>query len=185
MDLIYGWGNQSWSAWDEYLAGCISHALVSDGPILECGSGLSTILVGAIASKRGRCHWVLEHAPDWARKVQRYLSGYDLDSVILRVAPLKSYGEFSWYDAPLQSMPDAFSLVICDGPPGGTRGGRYGLVPIMKSRLRPGCVILLDDSAREQERAIALRWESELPAESESRGSRKPYLKLTVVKAGE
>lgn len=180
MDLIYGWGNQSWSAWDEYLAVCIGHALTSDGPILECGSGLSTILVGAIAKKRGRCHWVLEHAPEWAEKVRRYLRAYDLDSVVLCVAPLKNYVDFAWYDAPLQLMPDAFTLVICDGPPGDTRGGRYGLVPVMKSRLRPGCVILLDDSAREQERAIAQRWSSELPAAIESCASRKPYVKLTV-----
>lgn len=183
MDLINGWGNQSWSAWGEYLAGCIGHALTSDGPILECGSGLSTILVGAIAKKRGMCHWVLEHAPEWAGKVRRYLKAYDLDSVILCVSPLKSYGDFDWYDAPLQLMPDAFSLVICDGPPGGTRGGRYGLVPVMKSRLGPGCVILLDDSAREQERAIAQRWRGELPADVESCASVKPYLKLTVAEA--
>lgn len=77
-------------------------------------------------------------------------------------------------------MPDRFTLVICDGPPGSIRGGRYGLVPIMKERLKPGCVILLDDAAREQEQTIAGKWEAELGASSEILGSKKPYIRLMV-----
>ena len=53
QQLIYGWGNESWSALDEYLVGCISHAFETEGNILECGSGLSTLLVGAVAKYRG------------------------------------------------------------------------------------------------------------------------------------
>ena len=36
-DLIYGWGNEDWSGQHEYLKACLKHALISDGPILECG----------------------------------------------------------------------------------------------------------------------------------------------------
>jgi hypothetical protein len=78
-------------------------------------------------------------------------------------------------------MPDSFPLVVCDGPPGSTKGGRYGLVPIMREWLKPGCVILLDDAGREQERAIARRWEAELGASSETLGSIKPYIEMTVM----
>lgn len=63
-DLIYGWGNGDWSALDEYLTECVRHALVCKGPILECGSGLTTILVGAIAKKRNSTMWSLEHLPE-------------------------------------------------------------------------------------------------------------------------
>ena len=180
IDLIYGWGNQGWSALDEYLAGCIEHALSARGASLECGSGLSTILLGAIAQRQGRSHWVLEHTPEWAAKVQRCLSRYQLDSVVLCQKPLKDYGDFCWYDAPLESMPDSFSLVVCDGPPGSTKGGRYGLVPLMRARLRSGCVILLDDAEREQERAIAGRWQAELGATFEILGVNKPYIEMMV-----
>jgi hypothetical protein len=113
--------------------------------------------------------------------VQKYLNRYKLDSVVLYTKPLKDYGDFCWYDAPLESMPDSFSLVVCDGPPGGTKGGRYGLVPIMRERLQPGCVILLDDAGREQELAIARRWEAELGAPFEILGSIKPYIEMTVM----
>lgn len=179
-DLIYGWGNEAWTALDDYLAGCIEHALTAKGPILECGSGLSTILVGAIGKSRGLRHWALEHKPAWAARVQRNLDRYRIDSVVLCGKPLKDYGEFSWYDPPLESMPESFGLVICDGPPGITKGGRYGLGAIMKKRLDPGCVILLDDAGREDELAIARRWEAELDAPFETLGSSKPYIRMTV-----
>jgi len=180
MDLIYGWANEQWSALDEFLVGCIDHALTAPGPILECGSGLSTILVGAIAKRRGQCHWALAHQPEWAAKVKTCLDRYKIDSVVLHTQPLKSHGEFSWYDVPLESMPDGFGLVVCDGPPLGTPGGRYGLVPIMRERLKPGCVILLDDAQRTEERAIAQRWEIELGVSLKSVGLLRPYIEMTL-----
>jgi len=179
-DLLYGWGNEGWSAQDEYLTHCIARALAVRGPILECGSGLSTILVGSIAKQRGQRHWALEHTPDWAAKVQAYLSRYQLDAVVLCVKPLRDYGDFGWYDPPLESMPGGFGLVVCDGPPGDTKGGRYGLVPIMRNRLGPDCVILLDDAGREEERAVARRWEAELGVPFDVLGSVKPYIELTA-----
>lgn len=180
-DLIYGWGNESWSALHEYLAACVKHALSSHGPILECGSGLTTILVGAIATKLGHKHWALEHSAEWSARVQRCLDRYAVGSVVLCTTPLHDHGNFAWYDAPLQVMPDNFSLVICDGPPGHTKGGRVGLVPIMRDRLKSGCVILLDDASREEECAIARLWEAELGASSEVLGSIKPYIRITVM----
>ena len=179
-DLIYGWGNESWSALDEYLIGCIERAQRLDGPILECGSGLSTILVGAIAQSRGNRHFALEHVPEWAKRVQGCLDKYKIDSVTLSAKPLKDYGEFSWYDAPMDVMPESFAMVICDGPPGATKGGRYGLGPVMSQHLKAGCVIMLDDAGREQELATAKRWETELDATSTPIGLNKPYMEMTV-----
>ncbi|HKE93518.1 MAG TPA: class I SAM-dependent methyltransferase, partial [Povalibacter sp.] len=159
-ELIYGWGNEEWSAMDEYLTACVQSALVARGPILECGSGLSSLVVGAIAKQLGIEHWVLEHSPEWAAKVQQQLDRYGIDSARVCVAPLKNYGEFDWYDPPVGSLPDRFGLVICDGPPYWNKGGRVGLVPVLRSRLNAGCVILLDDAARVQEQTIAKRWAS-------------------------
>jgi len=179
-DLVYGWGNESWSAQEGYLAGCIEHALLAKRPILECGSGLSTILIGAIAKSRGIEHWALEHSPEWAARVQKHLDEYKIDSVVLCTKPLRDYGDFSWYDPPLVSMPESFSLVLCDGPPGSTRGGRFGLVPVMRSRLGPGCIILIDDASRKEELAIAKCWQVDLGATLETIVCAEPYIKLTV-----
>lgn len=178
--LIYGWGNEAWSAREEYLAACIEQALKSHGAILECGSGLSTIVLAAIAKNQGRILWVLEHNDWWADKISYLLEKFQLNASI-SVKPLKDYGDFCWYDAPLAIMPAVFSLIICDGPPNkSTKGGRYGLVPVMQERLSSGCVFLLDDANRQAELDIARRWAEELGASFSIEGNVKPYLIMTM-----
>jgi predicted O-methyltransferase YrrM len=153
---------------------------MSEGDIFECGSGLTTILMGVIAQRSGHVVWTVEHNRVWAEKVNTYLKRYRIRSVRLCLTPLKSYGEFSWYLPPLESMPLEFSLVICDGPPGDTHGGRYGLLPVMRGRIRTGAVILLDDAAREGEKAIVARWADKFGAAHSVRGTAKPYYEIRV-----
>lgn len=177
-ELVLGWGN-TWSAQHEYLDACLREARRTEGPILECGSGLSTLLIGAVAQTRGIRLWSLEHEPKWAERIQKILRKYRVYSVNVSLAPIRSYGDFDWYSQPsLQTLPGKISLVICDGPPGGTRGGRYGLVPVMMEKMRPDCVVLLDDGAREQEQDIAARWGKMLMAKPEIIGSEKPYIRV-------
>lgn len=61
--LVYGWGNESWSAQYEFLAAMLRYCDGAEGPILECGSGLSTVLLGLVAQRRGQIVWSLEHEP--------------------------------------------------------------------------------------------------------------------------
>jgi hypothetical protein len=179
-ELISAWGNTGWSAQHEYLRTCIGDALVSSGPTLECGSGLTTLLLGVVAQLRGHEHWALEHLVHWSAKVDRCVVRHRLDAVRLCTVPLRSYGAYAWYDPPLAQMPGNFALVVCDGPPADTPGGRYGLVPVMRDHLAPGCMILLDDAVREQERAIARRWQAALGASHQIIGSDKPFIRMVV-----
>lgn len=177
-ELVHGWG-KSGSAQHEFLSASLQHARETDGPILECGSGLSTVLLGAVAQSRGIRMYSLEHEPKWATRVQKYLRKYRINSVSMCVAPIRSYGDFDWYSLPsIQTIPPRLSLVICDGPPGNTRGGRYGLVPVMLEKLREDCIVLLDDGARDGERSIASRWGQMLGGNPELIGTDKPFLRL-------
>jgi predicted O-methyltransferase YrrM len=177
-ELVRGWGN-SWSAQHEFLEASLRETRATDGNILECGSGLSTVLIGAVAQARGLRVWSLEHEPKWADRVRQTLRKYRIHSVTVCMAPVRSYGDFDWYaQTSLQSLPGKISLVICDGPPGATRGGRYGLVPVMLDKLRADCTILLDDGARDEERSIAARWSRLLKANPEFIGSEKPFIRL-------
>jgi hypothetical protein len=124
--------------------------------------------------------WTLEHMPEWAERVCLQLNRFGIDSVQVCHAPLTSYGEYDWYAPPPEVLSGRFDLVVCDGPPSHTRGGRYGLVPVMKPCLMHGCVILLDDAERESEQAIALRWSKELPSLFTRVGVEKPFFRLVV-----
>ena len=180
-DLAYGWGNAGWRAQAEFLSACVKHALTTRGSTLECGTGLTTVLLGAIAQLQGRRHWALEHSPFWALRIRRYLDRFAIDSVTVATGGLRDFGDYCWYDTSKAAFDGCgFSLVVCDGPPGDTKGGRYGLVPRMGHQLRKGCVILLDDMERPAEQSVAERWSAELDSPVEIIQCAKPYARLVV-----
>lgn len=178
--FIQAWGNPAWSAGYEFLTAAIDELARTDGPVLECGSGLTTIVLGVIVQKTGREIWALEHSEHWGTNTSQFLQELEITAVHLCVRPLRNYGDFSWYDPPLGTMPDNFGLVICDGPPGHGHGGRYGLLPIMRHRLANNCTILLDDTIREEEKTIAERWSKSLSAPHEICGVEKPYAAIHI-----
>lgn len=181
--LVYGWGNEAWSALDEYLAACIEEALECEGPILECGSGLSTLLLGVVAHQRGIRHRALEHTPDWAERVEGMLEAYGLGQTRVVRAPLVSSDGFDWYAVEPDDLPGGITLVICDGPPGTTRGARYGLLPVMQHRLAPACTILLDDVGRQAEQDVLARWTDEFRVQSSILGYWKPFARVVTAPA--
>jgi hypothetical protein len=147
---------------------------------LECGSGLSTLLLRAVAKNRGIEHIVFEHIELWSAKVQKQLDKYKLLNSKICHVPIKDFGDYSWYDISAATLPSTFSLVVCDGPPSSIKGGRYGLVPLMKDKFTRDCVILLDDADREQEHEIARQWQAKLNMAIEVIGESKPYLELNI-----
>jgi hypothetical protein len=177
-DLVYGWGNDGFSSQPEYLDAVAAAARAEDGPILECGSGLTTLVLASVRATGERDVWSLEEDPAWFRRVEAALRRFGLAANI-RLAPLRSYGEFDWYDVDGLVLP-VFSLVVCDGPTGRTRGGRRGLLPVLGGRLAPGCTVLVDDAARPGEREVLSGWEAEGRVRYELRGSDKPYAVAVV-----
>lgn len=159
-DLIYGWGNLGWSSFQDYTYAIINAAKFNNGPVLECGSGLSTLILGIIAEDKGFDVWTLEHHESWANHVKEKLSELNIKKVKVCHAPLKNYGNFHWYETAGIQPPENFSLVICDGPPHDTSGGRFGLMPVMNKMLADNSVILLDDYLRNEEREIVNKWQN-------------------------
>lgn len=157
-DLIEGWGNKDWSARNDFIRVSIKEASKCKGTILECGSGLTTLLIGIVAGKNGRELWSLENSTAWAARVRKHLKKYGISNAYLCLGDLKNYGEYEWYGPSMKLIPDNISLILCDGPPASVKGGRYGVLPIMRGKLGKGCVILLDDYNREDEQRIMDRW---------------------------
>jgi glycosyltransferase involved in cell wall biosynthesis len=161
LELQAGWSNEGYAARTDYLAEVAKIAATTSLPILECGSGLTTILVGLLAGRRGVKTYSLEHTSEWRARIINTLRKLRISQVEVSSTPLRDFDGFSWYDAPMAELPKEFGLVICDGPPGSTLGGRYGLLPVMSERMPPGCVILLDDTERESEVEALRRWSAE------------------------
>ncbi len=161
--LRFGWGNDRFSAPAEFLERVAERARNTGGPILECGSGCSTLFLGLLAGRTGVEVWSLEHDLDWLRATEARLRHFRVPGVRLVHAPLRPYGGFDWYEPPAEvRLPDRFTLVVCDGPPSlTTHGGRYGLLPVLGNRFPPGAEILLDDAARPEEQAVIERWGAE------------------------
>jgi len=178
--LVYGWGNEGWSAESEYLRHMVKLVdSLGRQEVLECGSGLSTLLLAAAAARHGGRVTSLEHVSDWAERVRNELKRYGLSrTAVPLVAPLRTYGPYTWYDA--TSVVGPFAAVVCDGPPSTTPGGRYGLLPVMGPRLAPGCRILLDDAARLEEQEILRRWRRERGATYRIFEGEKPFAEMTL-----
>jgi hypothetical protein len=167
-ELMAGWGNEGYAANLDYLEEVAKRAVSAAGPVLECGSGATTILLGVLCAKREIEVWSLEHSPEWRARIVELLERSGISGSGVCSAPLVEYGEFDWYDPPLAKLPKNFALVICDGPPGSTKGGRYGLLPVMNDRLGSGSYVLVDDAGRPAEAEMIARWEREFQFETET-----------------
>ena len=170
-ELLQAWGEDGYRAESGYLETVTRWATQTPGPVLEIGSGLTTLILGSIMSRRGLPVWTLEHHPDYFRNTEARLKRYSLTNVHLTLAPLRDYGDFYWYDPPLGELPRDFSLIVADGPPGDVKGGRFGLLPVLRSHFANGAVVLLDDAERPKEKAVLQKWANEygLSHESHSR----------------
>ncbi|MDB4910451.1 MAG: hypothetical protein JWO39_1274 [Gemmatimonadetes bacterium] len=179
-DARYGWGNEKWAAEEPYLAEVVRSAEASKGPILECGSGLTTVLMGAVAARRGIELHTLEHNPAWHARVVAALGHVDASTTVVHLAPLRDYGDCEWYDAPVDRMPNHFALVVCDGPPASTRGGRGGLLPTVREKLAHDCSILLDDANRAAERELIRNWSLALGGAAAINTTSRGFARLTI-----
>jgi hypothetical protein len=57
----------------EYVVDSLQYARQTKGPVLECGSGLSTLLLGIVAQCSGNVVWTLEHNQMWGDNVKKIL----------------------------------------------------------------------------------------------------------------
>ena len=86
--LALAWGNLGYAAGFAYLRHVGRKVAASQGPILECGSGATTLLIAALTAPRGIDFVVLEHNREWFEHLARVLRALGLGHVKLRHAPL-------------------------------------------------------------------------------------------------
>ena len=142
--------NSLWEAWDnhwsptaEMLSAVNMIAKDGAGEIFECGSGLTTLILGA----SGRKVHSVEHDKKWYNKITTLLNRCGLDNVSVELCDIKD----GWYDTKIDGE---YSLFIIDGPPRSI-GSRAIFVDKL-DRVGNGCVFVVDDAGTELDITSAL-----------------------------
>jgi predicted O-methyltransferase YrrM len=153
-------------------------ALADRDVVVECGSGVSTVIFARMMAQRGRGNVLsLEHDEKWASWVARQLAHEGLaDFATVVHAPLRAHpvaadgGE--WYapetvTAEVGAFTDKHGLIdllLVDGPPGwepGRRLARYPALPVLRDLLAEGASVMLDDVNRSGGPEIVQLWAEE------------------------
>lgn len=152
----------SWTITPEMGRTLLEHLRRVNPPrVLECGSGLSTVLIAAWAEEAGAEWQALEHAPAFYHKTRQLLHEHGLSAHGLIRAPLDDFElgdlEYSWYNfLPLGE----YGFIFVDGPPGDV--GRFGAGPALLPHLAPWGELWLDDADRPGEQEALRRWSADL-----------------------
>lgn len=157
--LARGWGNPQYAAAPELLEEVIREVAGARNAVVECGSGATSVVLAAARKYLGMEVVTLEHDAKWAATVERRLRFLGLHHDAVLVRPLERRGAHTWYSTAGADLPQRVGLVICDGPPASTDGGRAGLVELLR-RPWPPDVVLIDDTHREAERRLVGELES-------------------------
>jgi hypothetical protein len=108
-----------WGALEDVLTLCAVMGKKADGPIIEAGSGLTSIVLAA--STRHKVY-SLEHDPHWANELEGMARKAGVSNIELRICPIRN----GWYEVP-NDIPSEFALGLNDGPPR-TIGSRMGFL---------------------------------------------------------
>lgn len=155
----------NWSAASDFLEIIVDHCLeYQPSLILECGSGLSTIMLARCCQMNGKGRIIsLEDGAQYVDRNRSYTERYRLDAYAdIVYAPLIRISidgvDYQWYsmdDIPVASI----DMLVIDGPSGFIqKNSRYPALPLLESRLSKGCHVFLDDASRQDEQEIVMRW---------------------------
>lgn len=176
--LVSYWGNSSMAAGEDYAKACMEWGFQANQNIIECGSGLSSLLAAAAGMKNNTFIYSLEDHEYWAQKMQDLAQKHGLTNLTVLHAPITDYGDFAWYNPDESLLPNRIDVALCDGPLGSTKGGRIGLLPRMHTRFTKDTTVLLDDFDRVGEKLTAEAWCADYQMEIEAVKGKKSYAVL-------
>jgi hypothetical protein len=105
-------------------------------PIIEAGSGLSSVFMAAVCSDKV---YTLEHIDHYAAQTLAWAEEAQVSNLGICCAPLKDF----WYDVDKFELPNKFGLGFCDGPP-----RFYGTRLKFLERIAPRCTAVLVDDVK-------------------------------------
>jgi hypothetical protein len=167
-ELERAWGNPGYSGDPGFLVTIARYAWNSPGPFLDCGSGLSTLVLAVVAERRGTVVFALEQDEGWHRDLGRDLARLGIGNVHLWYAPLRVFDSFVWYDLGGRALPAELPFVACDGPavhrapwtPELYQAWRVGAPIVLRQEGVGFGRIVLDDASDARAPGLVQRWKS-------------------------
>ncbi len=138
----------TYGALEDVLAMAVIMARKADGPIIETGSGLTTILMAA--ANPNQTIFCLEHSKLYAQKLREMAIEAGVNNIGLCVCPIKD----GWYDLSGMDLPGHFALGLNDGPPR-TIGSRKGFYERFGHKVD---TIIADDTEDQSYREWVSEW---------------------------
>ncbi len=159
------WSNEGFSADVGYLAETIRLIEKHRGPVLECGTGATTIISGILGERYGFDTYCLEQDRSWSLAARHALEYHNIRRVHILDTPLQSYGRYAWYNTAGLDLPKHFGVILCDGPfVDRSRGDaiydswRYGVLPFLHRTDTTFDALLLDDVNDNRAPNVLQRW---------------------------
>ncbi|HEV7368271.1 class I SAM-dependent methyltransferase [Arenibaculum sp.] len=160
---------RGWAASPDILLALVKHVLERRPEcIVECGSGVSTLVLALACRKVGRGRIVsIDHAPEFAARTRAMLEEWGVGdrTEVLGTPIVERWVEgrtAPWYGE--VSLPDRIDLLFVDGPPARTGPeARWPAGPLLIPRLGPGGAVYVDDGDRPDEQAMIRDWMDRFP----------------------
>jgi len=180
-DLYANWGDPLAPNVEVYLRSCLAEASAADGAILQCGTSLMTLLLGAICDREDsntKRVWCLEHDEHWANMMRSWLTEYRISKAHLIHAPAETFTGFTWYGIDTDRLAKEYALVICDGARA-TPCGIIGTIKQIETRLAENFVILARNINKAGELKYLAGWASSRGASFAVVDQHEGFIKLS------
>ena len=108
------YANNPWGVQEDVLMTCVKMARECGGPIIEAGSGLTTVLMAA--ANPDHLVYCLEHDAGFAQRTVKMAEEAGVTNIAIVHAPIKN----DWYaieSEDFKDLPQEFGLCVVDGPP--------------------------------------------------------------------
>lgn len=143
-DLYAYWGDPLSQRDERFLRSCLAEAERADGPILQCGTSLGTLLLGAVCDRepsKDKQLWCLEADPHWSSLMRSWLTEYKICSAHVIHSRPKLFNDYVWYTLDPARLAKRYALLICDGARASAQGV-IGTLSRVEAKLEDNFVIL-------------------------------------------
>ena len=138
----------------------MAEARAAEGAILQCGSSLTTLLLGAVcdqAEQSKKQLWCLESDPHWANMTRSWLTEYQIRRAHVIQSQPRLFKNHVWYSLDPSRLAKRYHLVLCDGGRASVKGA-IGTISRIRDRLAPRFVILVRNVTSADELRELTRW---------------------------